>query len=110
MPIDPEKHLVDLPDGEIDALAICLRVLLPLEREACGRVVEYLDDRLLKSRALDDRAPPPAAPRVGADRLLERVRFEALNAERSPVDGCRCLPKALLDDIAAHLGPDEVAT
>lgn len=41
------------PDPEIDALATCLRALLPLDMGARSRVLEYLDDRLQKP-------PPPA--------------------------------------------------
>ena len=41
-------------DPEIDALATCLRALLPLDMSARSRVIEYLDDRLQKAPGTTD--------------------------------------------------------
>ncbi len=35
------------PDPELAAIAACFRALLPLDREARNRVLEYIDARLL---------------------------------------------------------------
>lgn len=42
----PPDFFHEPPDAEIEALATCLRALLPLDMSARSRVLEYLDDRL----------------------------------------------------------------
>jgi hypothetical protein len=51
--VDPPKR-----DPEIEAIGICLRVLLPLDMAARSRVLEYLDQRLQRDGdATQDEEP-----------------------------------------------------
>lgn len=53
LPPDPVEAFA-VSDPEIDALAACLKALLPLPSDAQSRIIEYLDDRL-KPRPLELR-------------------------------------------------------